>query len=66
MTDVTEIKAAITQLSPREVLELRKWFDEWEDEVWNCQIEADIQAGQRDIHVNETIHDLKAGNLREL
>lgn len=66
MTDVTEIKAAITQLSPREVIELRKWFDWWQDEVWNCQIEADIQAGQRDVHASETIHDFNAGNFREL
>ncbi len=61
-TDVTEIKAAITQLPPREVTELRKWFDRWQDEVWNCQIEADIQAGQRDVHTDETILDFELGN----
>lgn len=66
MTDVTEIKTAITQLAPREVIELRKWFDRWQDEVWNCQIEADIQAGQRDVHADETIDGFKAANYRDL
>ncbi len=66
MTDVTEIKTAITQLPPREVTELRKWFDRWEDEVWNCQIEADIQAKQSDIPADQGIRATETGDYREL
>lgn len=66
MTEITEIKDAITQLPPQQLAELRKWFDEWEADEWDRQIEADIQAGRLDHLADKAIRSYEAGNCTEL
>lgn len=43
---VKDIEAAITQLAPTDLAELSKWFEEFQAEVWDRQIEEDGGAGR--------------------
>ena len=45
---ITEIKAAVTQLSPPELAEFVEWLDEFQESLWDKQIEEDLKAGKLD------------------
>ncbi len=66
MTRVEEIKEAITHLSPQERAQLRAWYDEWEAEMWDKQIEEDVAAGRLDQLAEEALRAFRAGDYTEL
>jgi hypothetical protein len=43
---VQEIEQAITELQPSEVAELSQWFEEFQAQVWDEQIEQDARSGK--------------------
>jgi len=45
---VKEIEVAITQLPPKELTELVTWLGEYHAQVWDRQIERDLEAGRLD------------------
>jgi len=45
---ITEIEQAITQLSPKELSRLRAWFEEFDAQEWDKQIEREAKAGKLD------------------
>lgn len=45
MSTVTEIKAAIDQLSPQERCELEALLHPWPDDDWDRQMRADAKSG---------------------
>lgn len=46
MLTVEEIESAIARLKPDEVHAVADWLQEFRDELWDRQIEADAQAGR--------------------
>lgn len=50
---VKEIETAIMQLSLDELLELSNWLAEYQAQVWDEQIEADLEAGRLDLLLAE-------------
>lgn len=66
MSEVAEIKVAIAQLPLQEVVALRQWFDEWEAELWDQEIEADILVGRLDELADEALRAFEAGDYTEL
>ncbi len=58
---VEEIKTAITQLSPDELTELATWFEEFQSEAWDRQIEADVEAGRLDKLIKQAEEEYEAG-----
>ncbi len=48
MGKVEIIESQIRQLSPEELLSLREWFAAFDAEIWDRQIESDVQAGKLD------------------
>lgn len=66
MITVQEIEKAITQLPDDDMLSLRNWFDEYEAQKWDDQIEKDAFSGNLDKLANEAIADFRAGKCREL
>ncbi|KKD35987.1 MAG: hypothetical protein WAN66_10950 [Limnoraphis robusta] len=48
MTTLPEIEAAIKQLSENDVRQLSAWLQEYLDEMWDQQIEADLVSGKLD------------------
>ncbi len=45
---VKEVKIAIAQLSPKELAELMAWLEEYHAQIWDKQIEEDLEAGRLD------------------
>ena len=58
---ISEIKQAISELSPKELTRLRAWFDEYYAKVWDEQIEADAKSGRLDKLIAEANEDYDAG-----
>jgi hypothetical protein len=48
MSTVAEITAAISQLPPEQIAQIRAWLAEWAETEWDARIEADVQAGKLD------------------
>lgn len=48
MMQLQEIETAIRQLSEEDVLALSKWLAEYQAQMWDKQVEADLEAGRLD------------------
>jgi hypothetical protein len=48
MSTIKEIEAAIAKLSPQEIAQLRTWFQEFDAEAWDQQLESDAANGKLD------------------
>ncbi len=66
MTTVAEIKEAITQLSPEAQHELREWYQQFDAELWDTQLEADADAGRLDALASEALRAYHNGETTEL
>ena len=63
---ITEIEQAITQLSPQDYIRLREWFEEFEAQEWDKQIERDAKSGKLDKIAEQALSEYRAGKAREL
>jgi hypothetical protein len=63
---VDEIEKAITKLSLEERAKLRAWWEEFDADEWDRQIERDAANGKLDKLFESAIDDLKAGRTREI
>jgi hypothetical protein len=45
MGTVREIEEAVVRLSAEDLDAFRQWFAEFDADVWDCQIEADVLCG---------------------
>jgi hypothetical protein len=61
-----EIENAITQLSPQELAELSAWLADYQANVWDDQIERDLDAGRVDAFLEEVDEEYKAGEVKPL
>ena len=59
-----EIIGRVQKLPPAEVFELGRWLREYEAELWDLQIEADIRSGRLDKLGQEALEELRAGKTR--
>ncbi len=66
MTTVESIERAIEQLSPDELVKLRRWFLEYDATAWDAQIEADAAAGKFDALAKEALAEYRSGKAREI
>ncbi|MBA3943809.1 MAG: hypothetical protein H0X37_04525 [Herpetosiphonaceae bacterium] len=66
MTTVEEIKTAITRLPPQALQELRAWYEHFDADQWDAQIEADISAGRLDRLAEEAVQAFRNGQTTEL
>lgn len=63
---VKEIEAAISQLPSKEVSELMAWLAEHHAQVWDKQIEYDLESGRFDALLAEVDQEYEAGLARPL
>ena len=66
MSTIQEIESAIRQLSREELAALRDWFQEFDAEAWDRQLEAEAQAGRLDHLADEALRDLQEGRCTDL
>lgn len=63
---VKEIEAAITQLPASELSELASWLAEHPAQVWDKQIEYDLDSGRLDALLAEVDKEYEAGLAQPL
>jgi hypothetical protein len=63
---VEEIKQAISALPPEELHELRDWYEQFDAQLWDRQIEADVVAGRLDDLAEAAIRAFRKGETTEL
>ena len=63
---VQEIKAAVTRLPSEELAELMTWLGEYHAQVWDKQIEDDLEAGRLDTMLSEIDGEYESGLSRPL
>jgi len=66
MTTIQAIEQAVQQLPANELAEFRQWFTQFDDAVWDAQIEVDAGAGKLDVLAAEALAEYHAGAAREL
>jgi hypothetical protein len=66
MGTIREIEEAVQRLSPTELLEFRRWFAEFDAQLWDMQLEADAKSGRLDKLAKEAIEDVRTGRATEL
>ncbi len=63
---VQEIETAITQLPTPELSQFAAWFEEYQADQWDRQIEADASAGRLDALGAQADQEFEAGRCRPL
>jgi hypothetical protein len=66
MNSRLEVESAIKQLPEREVREIAKWLQNYLDEMWDRQIEADVASGKLDHLIAQAEQDIDNSNVRGL
>lgn len=66
MMKVEQIKLSIVNLSLPELTIFRNWYQEFEAQQWDRQIEEDIKAGKLDKLADEALANFEAGLCTEL
>ncbi|WP_293163672.1 hypothetical protein [Okeania sp. SIO2C9] len=61
-----EIEKAISQLSPQDLTEFRRWFAEFDAEAWDQQFETDVTTGKLDGLAEKALKHLREGNCTDL
>jgi len=61
-----EIEKAISQLSPQDLREFRRWFAEFDAEAWDKQFESDVTTGKLDKLAEKALKHLREGNCTDL
>ena len=65
MTTVQAIEAAVEQLAPEQRAEFRAWFEAFDANEWDLQMEKDLQSGRLDWLAEEALGDLAAGRCTD-
>ena len=66
ITNMAEIQEAITNLPKSEYAQLRHWFNEYDWEEWDRQIEVDSNEGKLDFLVSQANESKRQGTLEDL
>jgi hypothetical protein len=66
MTTVKEIESAVSRLSREELSAFRVWFEEFDADAWDRQLEEDVAAGRLDSLAEEALRDLREGRCSDL
>lgn len=61
-----DIETAVSQLPPAELAKFSEWFEEFQADAWDRQIEKDIAAGKLDKLAAEADAAFEAGRCKPL
>jgi hypothetical protein len=66
MTKLEKLEKDITTLSAGDLKKLAEWLAEYQEELWDRQIEEDAKAGRLDKLIADAKEEIKAGKVRPL
>ena len=66
MTKVKNLERQVKDLSPEELAAFRRWFQAFDWEAWDRQLEQDVAAGTLDALGGKALRDHAAGKSSKL
>lgn len=66
MDRIVKLENEIRSLSDEELSAFRQWFREFDSEVWDREVEADVRAGKLDSFADKAIADHRSGKSASL
>jgi hypothetical protein len=66
MSKVENIEQEVRKLSPSELASFRRWFLEFDAQVWDRQFKKDVRDGKLDKFADEALAAHRAGKSKEL
>ncbi len=66
MSKVENIEQEVKALTPTELAAFRRWFLEFDSQVWDRQIEEDIRKGKLDKLAEDALAAHRAGKSKEI
>jgi hypothetical protein len=66
MSKVENLEKQIRQLSPEELAEFRRWYAEFDADLWDRQFDADVKAGKLDALAEKALRAHAAGQSTQL
>jgi hypothetical protein len=66
MSKVVELEKQIEQLSPAELSEFRRWYAEFDAQVWDRQFETDVMVGKLDALADKALRDHATGKSTKI
>lgn len=66
MEAVHRIKQMVAQMSEDDLAQFRAWFEVFDAEAWDEQLESDVHVGKLDKLAERAVADYRAGKCREL
>ena len=66
MTRVQELEQEVRKLAPSELVAFRKWFEDFDSDQLDSQIEEDALSGKLDRLAQKALADHKAGKTSEI
>jgi len=66
MSRLEQLEQQIAELDASELKALRAWFERYDAEVWDRQIESDAKSGRLGRLIDRALGDHEAGRSREL
>ncbi|NJL68678.1 MAG: hypothetical protein HC786_15605 [Richelia sp. CSU_2_1] len=64
--NITELKTAVKQLPQNELAEFVEWFEEFQEALWDRQIEEDLKAGKFDQLIQQAEQAFSEAKCREI
>ena len=65
MTNVAAIEEAIKQLPQPDLIELQRWFADFYGDMWDKQIESDVNSGKLDNLAAQALAEYNDGKATE-
>ena len=63
---IQEIETAVAQLPNPELAQFTAWFEEYQADLWDKQIEQDALSGRLDTLAEQAHREFEAGHCRPL
>ena len=61
---VKEVERSVAQLPQEQLRQFRAWYEKFDSEAWDEQIQKDIAAGKLDVLAEVAIADHQAGKTK--
>lgn len=66
MSSVDDLERAVRQLPRQDLLQFRRWFIEFDQQMWDQQLEQDVASGRLDSLAEEALLEFRQGRTRAL
>lgn len=66
MSRIEEIEKEVQGLKPNELKAFRKWFWDFDAEIWDRQFEKDALSGKLDSLAESALKSFKSGNCSKI